>query len=125
MKKILLVIFGCFLSFQVSAGIYDGVWEYSGFPRISDDYVMMRQNGSQFLIVGLCSELDCWDASLGPITGNHAEVDLFAEIDDWSGHFSIEFTSETTAIVIIKSFSCNGCENENFLNTPINMKKVF
>ena len=88
MKKILLGIFGCFLSFQVNAGIYDGVWEYSGFPRISDDYVMMRQNGSQFLAVGLCNELDCW-----------------------SGHFSIEFTSETTVIVIIKSFSCNGCED--------------
>ena len=114
-----------FLSLNLYAGDYDGVWEFSGFPRISDDYTMIRQNGSQLLVVGLCNELDCWDASLGSINGNQAEVSLIAEIDGWTGRYSITFTSATTAVFTITAFDCNGCNNPPPLNTPFQMKKVF
>ncbi len=127
MKKILFSFIFLLVSVNVYAGDYDGVWEFSGFSRLSDDYTMIRQNGNQLLVVGLCSDLDCWDASLGPINGNQAEVDLFIEIDDWTGHYSIRFTSKTTAVVTITAFNCNGCGDDERppLNTPFKMRKIF
>lgn len=116
-KTIIFSLTALLLSTNLYAGDYDGVWEFGG------EYHIAYQNGNQLLVVNLWEDLDGWDAMLGPISGNQAEVSTLLGDND---HFkiSIKLKSSTQGTITFKSCSGDDCDLRP-LNVAMPIHKIF
>jgi hypothetical protein len=118
-RKFILGLFFSFVSLSVCAGEYDGVWLFDG----EADYYTVYQNGNQVLFVQLNEGLDSWDATMGAMVGNVAEMKTLMTKSDKIVEYTLTFTSPTTATQTIVSCSGSACGDEP--GKIFTMKKIF
>lgn len=126
-KIIIFGLFAFFLSANLYAGDYDGLWQlpYDG----GSDLQMIRQVDNHLLMMGFDMEngnTDGWWADFGTISGNIAQMS--SALDDGDSDCTLEFTlsfpTATSAIMVVTSLIDGICEDDAVGDTHT-MTKLF
>lgn len=111
-----------FASMPAMSGQYDGAWSLT-YGGVNAGYATISEKNGQLLVVLLPGDRDGWEAHIGPITGNTAQI-TSAVSDDVSSA-TVNFSSLTTLSATITSCtpapdsSCQFAQGTSLFGTKV------
>jgi len=123
LKKMILGLFVMLLSVNLYAGDYDGIWT---FPDADDEYVTYNQNGNSLVEIYVEVDPHKWEASIGSINGNVAQMKTLINPKKCVYETTLTFDTLTTATVVLTSVTGSECPADGGqVGDSFTMNKIF